>query len=254
MSEAYDKLKGLVSKIEDTETKSALDSLIAELNKERGVALSDLNKQKEIVNKSKQDVMTLTEIAKAMNEAGVEVKSNEQMIELAKNFGSKVDESETNKALNKEIQDREAKLKEMEAKLHEIEVERTMTPLLENARKEFKDADGNEIYLIDDFINKDALKKVDTTQEVLVNKAINDTLLKAQSDTEAFLKRNNLDRTGEETHSLGNQDTGIKNRSQGIAKVEEAAREVWNRPESTKSAGDLAWALAQARIASEDAE
>jgi len=246
MSEAYDKMKGLIAKIEDADTKASLDSFLAELNKEKGVALSDLTKQKEIVNKSKQDVMTLTEIAKAMKEAGVEVKSNEQMIELAKNFGSKVDETETNKALNAEIADREAKLKEMEAKLHEIDVERKMTPLLDNARKEFKDADGKQIYLIDDFIDNKSLLGVDTSQEVLVNKAINDTLAKAQSDTEAFLKRNNLDRSGEETHSLGNQDTGITSRSQqGI--TQEALNKDWDREGATRGVDQVAQQIAAMR-------
>ena len=247
---AYEEFKELISKLDDPESKSKMTTLLSDINKEKGIALTDLKTQKELVNSQKGDIKTLTDIAKAFKDSGVEVKDNAQMVELAKQFNVNVDNEGSLAELNKLVTERDSTIQDMQDKLKAIDVERTMNPLFEEARKEFKDEDGKEIKVLDIFLDKTSLYKVDTSQDVLVNKAINDILIEGQAKTEAFMKSEGLDRSGVDTHSNLSQDSGITNRSTGIEQTN--AQKHWDNPESAKTVNDLAAVFAQRRTASEN--
>ena len=249
---AYDDMKAEIAKLGDEDAKKLMNSLLSTINVEKGTALTDLKAQKDIVNAQKGDIKTLADLAKAFKDAGVKVESNEQMVEIAKQFNVKMDDKDSLSELNKVVTEREATIKEQATKLKAIEVERTMIPLLEAARKEFKDDDGKQIHVMDMFIDKKALVDVDITQEVLVNKKINDVLLEGQVKTVALMKDEGLDRTGADTHSLHNQDTGIKNRSQGI--TQETLNKDWDRENATRGINQVASQIAALRESREQTE
>jgi len=247
---AYEDMKAEIAKLGDEDAKKLMNSLLSTINVEKGTALTDLKTQKDIVNAQKGDIKTLSDLAKAFKDAGVPVESNEQMVELARKFNVQMDDKDSLTELNKIVSERDATIKEQADKLKLIDIERTMNPLFDEARKEFKDADGKEIKILDIFVDKKSLYDVDMNQEVLVNKKINDILTEGQVKTEAFMKSEGLDRTGADTHSIHNQEGGIENRSTGIADTE--AQKHWDNPESQHTVQNLAAVFAQRRIASEN--
>jgi len=235
---AYDSLKAQIATLGDDESKKLMNSLLSEINVEKGKALSDLTDLKKTVTTQKEDMKTLTDIAKAFKDSGVKVENNAQMVELAKQLGSKVDNESSLTEMTKIIEDRESKISEMEKALNQVQVKDKMLPLLNEARKEFKDKEGNLIRVADDFIDIDNLTNVDINQDALVNKKINDVLEIAKKKTEDYNKRNNVDFNGEQTHSLENQESGITNRSTGISKNE--LKQTFDKTQkTTKDLGDL---------------
>jgi len=226
---AHEKLKELISKLDDADLKASLTSQLSELNKEKGEALSDLSTQKKIVAGQKEDLKTMEQIAKVFEQNGVKVDNNSQILEIANQLGSKVDSETSLKEIGELVTAQKQQLLDMQKSMDSIAVKDKMLPLLEKARKDFKDADGNLIPVFDDFIDTTLLvTDIDTTQEHLVNKKINDVLEIAKSKTEDFKKRNSVDFTGEKTHSIENQSSGINNRSQGIPNKSELKKD-WDK-------------------------
>lgn len=212
MSDVYDKMKELISKLGDEETKKSMDSLLSELNKEKGTALNDLKTIKERSKTLENDVKTMAELTKILKDKGFEAKSPTDLIEIAKTLNIPTDDKATHDAYKQLIEETNAKLLATESALKEFKAKEILLPKLQQAMNDFKDKDGKPVKFIDSFIDKNVLiKDTDISNEVLVNAKIKNILEDGLNKQNIFLTENGLQIPGTPLHNVNLPNQGITN-------------------------------------------
>ena len=203
---SLEKVLSLLSSLpKDMENRDAIVQGIKEatqsINQEGGKAKADiLDFKKQINDMTDQNktlegsVSTYQDFMKSMKDAGIDTVEADKLAKKLKLQKSQDDEI---KQLTDLLKEKGAKLKEFETKAQQEAVMAKIEPIFEKARKEFKDKDGKEISIHDEFINKEDLySNMDIKNEVLVTDKISKAL------DAAFVKQSEMSKLllGDKTH------------------------------------------------------
>ena len=242
MPNNYEDILALLKKLpaEQKDNVEGITSLVKALNQERGKALSDVNDLKtqfsvvkEENEKFKGDALTYQELMDKLAKSGVEAKDAEAIAQKLKVEKTKDDELVIAKKL---LDDATKKNKQYEAEEQKQKIKQALEGKLTEAIKGFKDKDGNEVKLMQDFIDKEALySKIDLESEPLVNERIRTELQKAFDKQAAMLNSMAEQKIIPEAHKV--DTTGSKHFNDGKSEFDmKESRDTINKAGGTPDA------------------